>query len=109
MDATLLLMHYHVNMCNVFDTFDLAAKINFKLKSLRGLTGILLGLHLSKAQVLSNWEKGELTKEQITYASTDAWISLQIYKALIRCVSVGLALMISVICGLAVNTYLLLK
>ena len=84
-------MQYHINTCNVFDTYDLATRMNFKLKSLRGLTGILLGLHLAKAQVLSNWEKEKLTEGQIAYASTDAWISLQIYKSLVRCGNVGLA------------------
>lgn len=88
MDAMLLLTHYHVNTRNVFDTYDLAAAMDFKLKSLRGLTGILLGMHLAKAQALSNWERGKLTESQIAYASTDAWISLQIYKSLIRCAPV---------------------
>lgn len=48
--------------------------------SLKKLSGIVLGIRISKAQQLSNWEAGELTEAQLRYAATDAWISYKIYE-----------------------------
>ena len=50
--------------------------------SLKKLAGILLHFKVSKRQRISNWEAEELTKAQITYAATDAWVALEIYKKL---------------------------
>jgi len=46
---------------------------------LRGLAAILLKLRISKGAQRSNWSKPELTREQIVYAATDAFISREIY------------------------------
>ncbi len=51
-------------------------------KSLRKMSAIVLGKRVSKAQRLSNWESSSLTDKQQCYAATDAWVCLQIYKAL---------------------------
>ena len=51
-------------------------------KSVRKMAAIVLGLRVSKAQRLSNWEATELTKPQQMYAATDAWICSEIYKRL---------------------------
>lgn len=48
-------------------------------KSLRKLAGIIMGVKISKAQRLSNWEAQTLTEAQQVYAATDAWIGRQIY------------------------------
>jgi len=48
--------------------------------SLKKLSGIVLGIRISKAQQLSNWEAIELTEAQLSYAATDAWISYKIYE-----------------------------
>jgi ribonuclease D len=48
--------------------------------SLKKLAGIVLGLRISKAQQLSNWEADELTEPQLRYAATDAWLSYKIYE-----------------------------
>jgi ribonuclease D len=48
--------------------------------SLKKLSGIVLGVRISKAQQLSNWEAIELTEAQLRYAATDAWISFKIYE-----------------------------
>ena len=50
--------------------------------SLRKMAAIVLGIRISKAQRLSNWEAAELTEAQKLYASTDAWVALEIYKRL---------------------------
>ena len=52
--------------------------------SLRKLTAIVLGFRISKAQQLSNWEADKLTEGQMQYAATDAWVSLEIYDALMK-------------------------
>lgn len=51
--------------------------------SLKKLTAIVLGFRISKIQQLSNWEANLLTEQQLAYAATDAWTSLQIYKKLV--------------------------
>lgn len=52
-------------------------------KSLRKISGIVLGQKVSKAQRLSNWEAKTLTPQQQLYAATDAWVCVEIYKALL--------------------------
>jgi ribonuclease D len=51
---------------------------------LRNLAGMFLGGRISKAAQVTNWEQNPLTKKQIQYAATDAWISLRIYEELSR-------------------------
>lgn len=51
-------------------------------KSLRKMAAIILGVGVSKAQRLSNWEARELTAAQLRYAATDAWICLEMYNKL---------------------------
>ena len=46
---------------------------------LRGLAAILLKLRISKGAQRSNWSRPDLTREQIVYAATDAFISREIY------------------------------
>jgi len=48
--------------------------------SLKKLAGLVLGIRISKAQQLSNWEADELTEPQMRYAATDAWLSFKIYE-----------------------------
>jgi len=48
--------------------------------SLKKMTGIVLGVRISKAQQLSNWEADELTEPQLRYAATDAYLSYKIYE-----------------------------
>lgn len=51
-------------------------------KSLKKMAAIILGVGVSKAQRLSNWEARELTQAQMRYAATDAWICLEMYNKL---------------------------
>ncbi len=48
----------------------------------RGLAGLILGVRISKTQQTSNWENELLTKKQIDYAATDAWVCLAIFSHL---------------------------
>lgn len=49
---------------------------------LRKLAAILLQVRISKGQQTSNWENAILTKNQQSYAATDAWICLEMYNLL---------------------------
>lgn len=50
--------------------------------SLRKMAAITLGINVSKAQRLSNWDASSYTPAQCLYAATDAWVCLQIYDRL---------------------------
>ena len=52
--------------------------------SVRKISAIVLGLRISKAQRLSNWEAHTLTPAQQLYAATDAWACREIYLKLTR-------------------------
>ncbi len=51
-------------------------------RSLRKMAAIILGVGVSKAQRLSNWEAKEMTSAQLRYAATDAWVCLEMYRKL---------------------------
>ena len=51
---------------------------------LRGLAAVVLGLRISKSAQTSNWAKNELSRSQIRYAATDAWIGRELYLALMK-------------------------
>ena len=48
---------------------------------LRGLVAMFLKHRISKGAQISDWSKTVLSQSQITYASTDAWISLKLFEA----------------------------
>ncbi|MFZ4724675.1 MAG: 3'-5' exonuclease [Paludibacter sp.] len=52
--------------------------------SLQKIYAILFGSKISKSQRLTNWENAELSEQQLRYAATDAWASLQIYLQLLN-------------------------
>ena len=74
----------HFTAGGVVDLQDIVEKYNIKDKSLRKISGIVLGRKVSKAQRLSNWEAKLLTPQQQIYAATDAWVCVEIYKALLN-------------------------
>jgi len=51
---------------------------------LKKLVANVLGFRISKKSQTSNWEQKELTREQLEYAATDAWVCRQMYEALIN-------------------------
>ncbi len=48
-------------------------------KSVKKMTAIILGVKISKAQQLSNWEAEHLSESQRRYAATDAWVCREMY------------------------------
>ena len=59
-------------------------KYGIEDKSLRKISGIVLGKKVSKAQRLSNWAAKQLTPQQQMYAATDAWVCIEIYNRLTK-------------------------
>jgi ribonuclease D len=64
------------------DLGPLAKEAGLQVESVKKLTGLLLGFRISKSAQTSNWEIAKLTKKQIEYAATDAWVCLELYKKL---------------------------
>ena len=56
-----------------------ALEKGFERSGLRNLTASLLGYRISKSAQCSNWEARPLSKRQIDYAATDAWVSRELY------------------------------
>ena len=52
-------------------------------KSVKKMAAIILGVKISKAQQLSNWETEHLSESQMKYAATDAWICREMYLKLL--------------------------
>ena len=53
-------------------------------KSVKKMTAIILGVKISKAQQLSNWEAEHLSESQLRYAATDAWVCREMYLKLLH-------------------------
>ncbi len=53
-------------------------------KSVKKMAAIILGVKISKAQQLSNWEADNLSESQRKYAATDAWICREMYLRLMN-------------------------
>jgi len=62
---------------------DMSSKLGIKNAGVRGLAALLFGFRISKRAKISRWDAPKLTKEQIAYAATDAWICREIYFALL--------------------------
>jgi ribonuclease D len=62
---------------------DMSKQAGLQVESVKKLTALLLGFRISKSAQTSNWEAETLNEKQITYAATDAWVCLEIYKKLI--------------------------
>jgi ribonuclease D len=64
------------------DLQNLVQKFQIKNLGLARMAGIVMGIRISKAQQLSNWENDVLTEAQQRYAATDAWMCYMIYEKL---------------------------
>ena len=66
---------------------DLQSKVweyGIRDKSVKKMTAIILGVKISKAQQLSNWEAENLSESQLRYAATDAWVCREMYMKLLK-------------------------
>lgn len=74
----------HFKAAGFVDLQNEVGQFGIEDRSLRKLSGIILGKKVSKAQRLSNWEAHTLTPQQQVYAATDAWVCVEILHALER-------------------------
>jgi ribonuclease D len=51
-----------------------------KNQGLRGLAAVICGIRISKSARTTNWANRDLTRQQIQYAATDAWIGREIFQ-----------------------------
>lgn len=64
------------------DVGELARQAGYPNHGLRGLATMLLGFRVSKHSQTSNWANEVLTRAQIEYAATDAWVGRELYQKL---------------------------
>ncbi len=68
----------------IADLEVIARHNGFKKRGAKALAAHFLGIRISKSAQTTNWERDNLTKKQIDYAATDAWICLEIYKCMVE-------------------------
>ena len=61
------------------DLGDIARSNGLPHHGLRGLAAFLLNFRISKSVRTSNWSANQLSKKQIKYAATDAWLGRELY------------------------------
>ena len=64
---------------NFVDLQNIVWEYGIRDKSVKKMTAIILGVKISKAQQLSNWEAEHLSEGQQKYAATDAWVCREMY------------------------------
>lgn len=64
------------------DVGELAKRAGCMNHGLRGLAALLLGFRVSKGSQTSNWDQRTLTRVQLEYAATDAWVGRELYNKL---------------------------
>ena len=72
----------YFNAKNVIDLNETAVDLGYESIGAKKLSALVLGFRISKKQQTSNWEKIQLTEQQIDYAATDAWICRAIFERL---------------------------
>ncbi len=71
--------------CKKFiDLEKIAQMKKFQQRGVRALAAYFLNIRISKGAQKTNWERAELTEQQIDYAATDAWVCLMIYKKMLE-------------------------
>jgi len=64
---------------NVVDLGAIVYRHGVKQSGVRNLAGIFLGFRVTKGCRTSNWGRPHLSRSQITYAATDAWVCRELY------------------------------
>ena len=66
--------------CSFIDLGDVARDRGIPHHGLRGLAAMFLGSRISKGARTSDWGRVRLSRSQVSYAATDAWIGLELFK-----------------------------
>lgn len=61
------------------DLGKVAMKLQLETYGLRNLAAKFLGVRISKSAKCTNWDRKDLSRQQIDYAATDAWVSREIH------------------------------
>ena len=69
---------------SVVNLDKLAKERMFRTTSLSNLCSLILAFRLSKKAQCSNWQRRQLTDQQVMYAATDAWASRELGLQLIQ-------------------------
>lgn len=64
---------------NVIDLGKAAHRYGLDQTGLRNLAGIFLGSRIPKGSKTTNWATRELSRAQMTYAATDAWVCRELF------------------------------
>lgn len=83
-DFTILKRVYGLMPERTVDTLLAAQQIGFPTPNLRDLSREYLGIRLSKRAQHSNWHARPLSREQLDYASFDAWVLPSLAVGLLR-------------------------
>ena len=75
---------FSFNPSGFIDIADLARSAGIKSAGIRSLAALLFNCRISKGTKCSRWDSPKLTDAQIVYAATDAWMSRELYLALVR-------------------------
>lgn len=62
----------------------IAKNAGIEVESVKKLAGLVLGFRISKSAQTSNWEAANFTDKQLSYAATDAWVCLELYRHLMK-------------------------
>ena len=82
-DIRLLNKLRHFQAENFVDLQNMMADYGIEHKALKKMAEVVLNIHISKGQRLTNWEADSLTEPQQRYAATDAWVCREIYLKLV--------------------------
>ncbi|MBN1500982.1 MAG: 3'-5' exonuclease domain-containing protein 2 [Spirochaetes bacterium] len=83
-DISELLSDFGFQCRNFIDLEKIAQNKKFQQRGVRALAAYFLNIRISKGAQKTNWERAELTEQQINYAATDAWVCLMIYKKMLE-------------------------
>ena len=86
-DMRQLSMRYPFTPAGHIDLSQIAAQNNIASRGLRSMLAAFFGQRISKGSQCSNWSNPSLTRKQIIYAATDAWIGRKLY---LRMLELGL-------------------
>ncbi|GBE60974.1 3 -5 exonuclease [Babesia ovata] len=78
-DMRLLYRHFGVQSRSFVDLHQVCQEMRLRPCSLKNVVEHVLGLGLTKKHQCSNWEAAALSQEQIQYAATDAWVTLEAF------------------------------
>ena len=68
--------------CSFVDLGDTARDRLIPHHGLRGLAALFFNYRISKGSRTSDWSRRKLSNGQISYAATDVWVSLELFKKL---------------------------